>query len=161
MVMDKRTIEKLKVTSRHETLRDPKTGEIITRRKRARSFKRFYRDLDEVLAGSMSYESMFDLLQVISELDVQLTCTIGDGGRRSYMLRTMDGKFNYGNINLVRTLLEFVRRTVPIPGVFTERQIKRIKSIVRMNTVLKQVNDRWERTQKAITGDYDNEDEIE
>jgi len=160
MVMDSRTIKKLRDNG-GQTLRDPETGEIITRRKRARSFKRFYRDLDAVLNGAMSYESMFDLLQVFSELGIELTCTIGDGGRRSYMLKTIDGRFAYGGINLVRTMLEFARRVVPIPGIFTERQIKRIKSIIRMNTVMKNIEDRWEKQQKVIAGDLDDEDEIE
>lgn len=162
MTMDSRTIEKLKQNATKQILRDPTTGEIITRRKRARSFKRFFSDIEKVLDGSMSYESMFDLLQVISELDVELSCVIGDEERRSYMIRTMDGRFNYGNVNLTKAMLEFVRKTVPIPGVFTERQIKRIKSIIRINTVMKDINDRWEKQQNRIAGNYEEfDDEVE
>lgn len=159
--------ERKLLSSNYTSVIDPVTGEVKTRRKRSRSFKRFYRDVDEVLKGSMSYESCFDLLSVISELDVRVQCIIGDTGVRSYNISTMDGRFSMGNISLVRTLLIFAQKTVPIPGVYTEKQIKRIKSIIRMNTEMKRINEEWALKQKAIAGELDleraiiNDDEIE
>ena len=126
MVMDSRTMKKLQNNGKYTSVIDPVTGEVKTRKARSRSFKRFNRDVEEVLKGSMSYESCFDLMSVIAEMDVRLTCTIGPTNVRSYNIATMDGRFSMGSISLVRTMLTFVQKTVPIPGVYTERQIKRI-----------------------------------
>lgn len=145
--------QKLQTNGKFTSVIDPVTGKVRTRRARSRSFKRFYRDVDEVLKGSMTYESCFDLLSVIAELDVRVSCIIGDTGVRSYNITTMDGRFSMGNISFVRTLLIFVQKTVPIPGVYTERQIKRIKSIIRMNTEMKRINKEWALKQKVIAGE--------
>ena len=154
-MMDSRTIKKLQNNTGYHTVIDPVTGEVKTRKARARSFKRFHRDIEEVLKGSMTYESCFDLFCVIAELDVQLTCTIGETGVRSYNIRTMDGRFSMGNISLTRTLLTFVQKTVPVPGVYTEKQIKRIKAIVRMNTELKRIQDKKKQHEQNKLGFYE------
>ena len=159
MSMDSRTMKKLQGNTGYRTVIDPVTGEVKTRKARARSFKRFNRDVEEVLKGAMSYESCFDLMSVIAELDVELTCTIGPTNVRSYMIKTMDGRFAMGSISLVRTMLTFVQKTVPIPGVYTERQIKRIKAIVRMNTELKRIHDEWNQQQRKIAGYIEDEPE--
>ena len=132
---------------------NPVTGEVKTRKQRSRSFKRFNRDVEEVLKGQFSYESCFDLLTVVSQLDIRIIGSIGETGVYSYCIKTMDGKFSMGNKSLIRALLTFVQKTLPIPGIYTEKQIKRIKCIIRMNTVLGQIRQRKQEQERMMLED--------
>lgn len=123
----------------YTTYLDPKTGKVVTKRNRARSFKRFNEDIAEVMQkNSLSYESLFDLLSVISEKNVNFYCVIGQTGARSYHCDLADGSYGMSSISLPRAILMFVQKTVPMAGFWEERQIKRIKAIIRINTIKKQ-----------------------
>ena len=54
------------------------------------------------------------------------------GEVKSYGFRTLDGKYSMSSKNLNRALLTFIGKTIPVKELYTDRQVRRLKAIIRL-----------------------------
>ena len=101
-------------------------------RTRGRSLKSFFADLDLVLEqGELTNEAFFDICQCICETGIIMWCP-KIAPVKSYGFRTLDGKYSMSSKNINRSLLTFIGKTIPVRGLYTDRQVRRLKAIVRL-----------------------------
>ena len=101
-------------------------------RTRGRSLKEFYENLELVMEqGEIPFESFFDICHCICETGVTMWCP-KTGNVKSYGFKTMDGKYSMSSKNMHRALLMFLGKTVGVKELYTDRQIRRLKAIMRL-----------------------------
>lgn len=101
-------------------------------RTRGRSLKSFFADLDLVLEqGELTNEAFFDICQCICETGIIMWCP-KITPVKSYGFRTLDGKYSMSSKNINRSLLTFIGKTISVRGLYTDRQVRRLKAIVRL-----------------------------
>lgn len=118
----------------NENISRDKTYIAKSYRTRGRSLKTFYEDLDTVMEGDLSYEAFFDIIHCLCELGISIWCP-EVGQVKSYGIKTLDGKYRMSSKNMVRTLLTFLGKTISDTNLYTDRQVRRLKAIIRMVAV--------------------------
>lgn len=103
------------------------------RRTRGKSFTKFNASIDRALKDGFFDECMHDVFCVLSEIAVVIRCPQLSRNCKSYEVATQDSKYSMSSKNLIRSLLTFLKKTLPIQGIYTDGQIKRIKAIMKIN----------------------------
>ena len=110
--------------------------ELLQKRKtRGKSFKKFNDAVDTALKEGLFDECMHDIFCVLCEIGIKMTCPQLTQYTKSYEISTVDGKYSMSSKNMARSLLTFIKKTLPEPGLYTDGQIKRIKAIMKMNNI--------------------------